>query len=111
MTTRTLTFSQNKPQALESPIRVIEGVTSLVVTCNYWTTVTTVTSVTCWVNKQDKTSTIMPSGAVTGTTTSSITLKPMVIASAFGGKRIVVDILADGEVKQFVVIVRKDEIE
>ena len=112
---RNITFNQTDIQALESPIYAVET-DSVTFACTFWTTVSSVTAVTCYVNKQDKTSTLMPSGShsVSG---KVATLKPLAISAltGAGGRRIVVNVKvvinSDTVTKQFVVIVRKDEVE
>lgn len=115
-----LTFSSTKLSALEGEFSVKEsppsGATiSVTFSCTYWATVTSVSAVNCYVNKQDKTSTLMPSGSVTGTGTSTVTLKPLVVPSGYGGKKIIINVTAvvgsDTITREIRVNVRKDEIE
>lgn len=112
---RTVTFNQKDLQALESPVYAIET-DSVTFSCNFWTTVSSVTAVTCYVNKQDKTSTLMPSGSHSASG-SVVTLKALAISAltGAGGKRIIINVKvvinSDTITKQIVVIVRKDEIE
>lgn len=114
---KTVTFEEKELHALESPIPL--GATDTVeFSCVFsWaSSVSSVSDVACYVNKQPKTSTLMPSGShsISG---NVVTLKPLVVSalSGIGGKRIVIKVKAvigaDTISKYILVTVRKDEVE
>lgn len=112
--TTAVTFVDDQPRALGKNISAYDN-EIITFACTFWDTPTS-PSALCYVNRQDKTSTLMPSGSHSASGLV-VTLKPLNIAalSGVGGKRIVVAVTAtvggETRTKEIVVIVRKKELE
>lgn len=105
-----ITFKQYDIYALESPKAVVEGATINIV-ATFWGTPTNV-SAKVYKNKNDVTSTVMPSGSVT---ISGVTAALKPLTALAGGNNYVVAVTGTvgGEVhvKKMRLIVQKDETE
>ena len=103
-----VTFTEKREFAVESPLRIIEGST-ITLSCTFWGTVTS-PSATVYRRRANVTATVMPSG--TASASGSIaTLKPLTALA--GGARYVIavtgTVAGDVWIKKIEVICGKDE--
>ena len=103
-----ITFTEARPFAVESPLRVIEGSTRTLA-CTFWGAVTSPTA-KVYRRRADVTATVMPSGSHTASG-SVATLKPL--TALVGGARYIVAVTGTVSgsvwVKKVEIIVGRDE--
>ena len=105
---KSITFTEKRAWAVESPIRVIEGST-VTLACTFWGAVTS-PNAAVYRGRTPYTATVMPSGSHSASG-AIVTLKPL--TALVGGNRYVVAVTGtvsgDVWVKKLEVIVGKDE--
>ena len=101
-------FTEKRPFATQSPLRVIEGST-ITLACTFWGAVTSPTA-TVYRRRANVTTTVMPSGSHTASG-SVATLKPLTALA--GGARYIVAVTGtvsgDVWIKKLEIIVGRDE--